>query len=61
MNQFLVVLELKGKNTESLKGHVIAKRITANSAEEAVSKATNSNRLFEEEGFEIIAVQILYT
>jgi hypothetical protein len=60
VNQFLVVIELKGKNTERLKGHIISKRITANSAEEAVSEATNGNRLFEEEGFEIISVQILY-
>jgi hypothetical protein len=56
-----VVLELKGKNTESLKGHIIAKTITANNAAEAVNKAATGNCLFEEEGFEIIAVQILYT
>jgi len=56
--EFLIVLELKGKRTETLKGHIIPKRITANNAQEAVEKAANG-KIFEEEGFEVIAVQIL--
>jgi hypothetical protein len=53
-----VTIELKGKNTEALKGHIIPKRITADTAQEAINKAT-TGRIFEEEGFEIIDVQIL--
>jgi hypothetical protein len=56
--EFLVIIELKGNNTETLKGHIISKRITADTAEEAVGKATQG-KIFEEEGFEIITVQPL--
>lgn len=58
MTEFLVIIELKGNNTETLKGHVISKRITADTADEAVDKATQG-KIFEEEGFEIIAIQAL--
>ena len=58
MAEFLVIIELKGNNTETLKGHVISKRITADTSKEAVAKATQG-KIFEEEGFEILAVQAL--
>jgi hypothetical protein len=59
LKEFLVVVGLKGKRTETLKGHILQKRITANDADEAIDQAIKG-KIFEEEGFEIIAIQILY-
>jgi hypothetical protein len=58
LTEFLIVIELKGNRTETLKGHIIPKRITADNAQEAVAKAT-TGKIFEEEGFEMIAIQTL--
>jgi len=58
VKQYLVFVRLKGAKTEKLKGHIVPKRVTANNADEAVRTATNS-RIFEEEGFEIVAVEDL--
>jgi len=51
-----VFVKLKGNKTERLKGHIILKRTTANDAEQAVEIATKG-RIFEEEGFEIVAIE----
>ncbi len=56
MKQYLVFIVLKGNKTERLKGHMIPKRITANDAHEAVERATKG-KIFEEEGFEIVAIE----
>lgn len=56
MKQYLVFVKLKGNKTERLKGHIILKRTTANDAEQAVEIATKG-RIFEEEGFEIVAIE----
>ncbi len=58
MKQYLIVVKLKGKKTERLKGHIILKRTTANDAEQAVEIATKG-RVFEEEGFEIVDIEDL--
>jgi hypothetical protein len=58
LTEFLIVMELKGNRTETLKGHIISKRITADNAQEAMTKAT-TGKIFEEEGFEMIAIQTL--
>jgi hypothetical protein len=58
MTVFLVIVQLKGQSTETLKGHIVPKRISANNAKEAVDLATKG-KIYEEEGFEIISVQAL--
>jgi len=58
MTVFLVFIELRGDRTATLKGHIIPKRIIANSTQEAIDIATKG-KIFEEEGFEIISVQAL--
>lgn len=58
MKQYLVFVELKGKKTGRLKGHIILKKTTANDAEQAVEIATKG-RIFEEEGFEIVGIEDL--
>ncbi len=56
MRQYLVFVILTGNKTKRLKGHIIPKRISARDANEAVYKATQG-KVFEEEGFEIIAIE----
>ncbi len=56
MRQYLVFIVLKGNRTKRLKGHVIPKRIAASDAGEAVERAVKG-KVFEEEGFEIVAVE----
>lgn len=58
MKEYLVILELKGNRTETLKKHILQKRITANDSDEAISKATEG-KIFEEEGYEVILVSSL--
>lgn len=58
MRQYLVVVKIKGKKTERLKGHIILKRTAANNAEQAVEIATKGT-IFDEEGFEIVGVEDL--
>lgn len=52
----MVFIVLKGNRTKRLKGHIIPKRIAASDAGEAVERAVNG-KVFEEEGFEIVAVE----
>jgi len=56
MRQYLVFIVLKGNKTKRLKGHIISKRITSDDANEAVERAVKG-KIFEEEGFEIVAIE----
>ena len=42
LKEFLIVIKLKGNGTETLKGHIIPKRITGDNAQEAMAKVTRS-------------------
>ena len=53
---FLIAIELRGNRTETPKGHIIPKRITADNAQGTVDKAT-TGKISEEEGLETIAFQ----
>jgi hypothetical protein len=58
MKEYLVVLEMKGNKTNTLKKHIIQKRVAADNPDEAVEKAAKG-KLFEEEGYEVIFVSPL--
>lgn len=58
MKEYLVVLELKGDKTNTLKNHIIQKRVTAGNPDEAMEKAARG-KILEEEGYEVILVSPL--